>query len=228
MAEQPRAFPVILNSLERYYGPPKRPEVTDPFELILLENIGYLCDDAKRTAAFLSLKEKVGTTAAAILAASDDVLVELCALGGILAQSRGRKLRRIAEMASKCDMKEMIALPLKEACKQLSRFPGIGEPSAEKILLFCGAHTVFAIDSNGLRTLLRIGYGEEKKNYRASYRSVQEALNHELPKECEDLIRAHLLLREHGQKLCKRAKPQCDGCPLLSRCDYGCAHKKMN
>jgi endonuclease III len=34
------------------------------------------------------------------------------------------------------------------------------------------------------------------------------------------LIQAHLLLRRHGQELCRRSEPTCDNCPLAADCEY--------
>jgi hypothetical protein len=38
-------FAQILNQLEKYYGRPRPPKVTDPLQMILLENIAYLVSD---------------------------------------------------------------------------------------------------------------------------------------------------------------------------------------
>ena len=62
--------------------------------------------------------------------------------------------------------------PLPEAQKALKKFPTIGDPSADKILLFTKTAPVAAIPSNCVHVLPRLGFGEEKKNYAASYRSV--------------------------------------------------------
>ena len=88
------------------------------------------------------------------------------------------------------------------------------------------AHTpgtpIFALFrwTNGLRVLLRFGFGEEQKDYAASYRSARAALEGQLPNDCKKLIRAHQLLRLHGKELCKRAQPICEACPLRARCHY--------
>src|SRR5262249_43064269 len=44
--ERPPAFARVISSLRRLYGEPRPPAATDPFEIILLENIAYLADDA--------------------------------------------------------------------------------------------------------------------------------------------------------------------------------------
>jgi endonuclease-3 len=103
----------------------------------------------------------------------------------------------------------------------LKLFPSIGDPGAEKILLFCGVAAGLPLESNGLRVLGRIGYGRvQLKNYGATYKSVQEAVARELPQRAEDLARAHLLLRTHGKALCKDGQPLCDECPIESECAF--------
>jgi endonuclease III len=110
--------------------------------------------------------------------------------------------------------------PLAQAKKALKKFSGIGDPGAEKILLFSRTHLILALDSNGLRVLLRLGYGEERKSYSSTYRSAQEAVEGELKKDFDWLIAAHQLLRRHGQELCKTARPLCSRCPVKSSCRY--------
>jgi endonuclease III len=104
--------------------------------------------------------------------------------------------------------------------KGLKKFPSIGDPGAEKILLFTRAYPVMALDSNGLRVLCRVGFAEEQKNYSATYRLVQDTIHEQLPHDCDSLIRAHQLLRQHGQQLCKRSKPRCADCPVRDSCNY--------
>jgi len=149
---------------------------------------------------------------------------EITRMGGIVPELRAQRLRQIAELAHyifKDDLAGEIKKPLSQAKKALRKFPSIGDPGAEKILLFTGAYPVLALESNGLRVLLRLGFEEEKKNYSASYRGVQQALVGQVPSKCDPLIAAHQLLRQHGRELCKRTRPLCEaGCPLTAECSY--------
>ena len=217
-------FTAIIKKLEKFYGRPKPPQITDPLELILFENVAYLANDEKRTAAFKALKKKIGTRPEQILKASQKQLEEITRMGGIVPELRAQRLRQIAELVHyifKDDLEAELKKPLPQAKKSLKRFPTIGDPGAEKILLFAGAYPVLALESNGLRVLLRLGVAEEKKNYSASYRGVQQALAGQLPAKCDPLVAAHQLLRQHGQELCKRTRPLCEaGCPLTAECGY--------
>jgi endonuclease III len=224
MAQAFRRVPLrrALAALATRHGPPRPSPAKGPFELILWENVAYLAADERRLAAFRALKSRVGTTPRALAGAADELLHAI-ASAGIMAGGQVRKLRMSAELALRefgGDLEPVLRRGFEEARKALARFPAIGEPGAEKILLLTRSHPVLALDSNGLRVLLRLGVGDEKKSYSASYRSAQQAAMAELGKGYAELIGAHLLLRRHGQATCKRSRPRCEECPLAGGCEY--------
>jgi endonuclease III len=215
-------FREVIARLQSSYGRPKPPK-SDPFELILWENVAYLLNDEKREAAFDALRQRVGLTPKAILAASQSTLFEIAKMGGMRPEVRVERLRSIARITLdqfQGDLRKVLKLPLKQAKKALQLYPTIGEPGAEKILLFTKSYPVLGLDSNGLRVLCRIGYGQECKNYSATYRSVQEAVAGEIGQECGTLIKANQLLRQHGQERCKLNSPLCRICPVTDLCAY--------
>ena len=92
------------------------------------------------------LREQIGITPEAILAASPTRLIN-AGLGGIVPEQSVEKLRRSAEIALEHfggDLRPILKQPLAEAKKSLKRFPAIGDPGAEKILLFGHAYPVLA------------------------------------------------------------------------------------
>lgn len=212
----------VIVALRKYYGRPKPPVATDPFAQILWENVAYLASDARRREAFAMLRQRVGLKPEKILSVPLRTLQEI-GRQGILPANSAEKLRAIAEIALTDfggDLKPILKLPFQQAKKAFKKFPSIGDPGAEKILLFARAHPVLALDSNGLRVLRRLGYGREDKNYSVSYRSAQEAVAPELPLDLDWLIEAHQLLRRHGQELCKTNHPRCEACPVSGVCHY--------
>ena len=212
----------VLDVLEKVHGKPKPPPTTEPFELVLWENVAYLADDERREEAFRTLKKRVGTRPEQILSARGEVLLEI-GRAGIVAGRSVEKLRRTAAVALEQfggGLRSVVKRPLPEARKALMKFPSIGAPGAEKILLLSRSHPVLGLDSNGLRVLVRLGYGREGKSYAASYRSAQEAATPRLESRCDGLIRAQLLLRRHGQTLCRRSRPRCEACPVANVCVY--------
>ncbi|HSS20678.1 MAG TPA: hypothetical protein VLL54_11435 [Pyrinomonadaceae bacterium] len=218
-----KSFSKIIAKLRSHYGEPPPPKTTDALGIILYENIAYLVSDEKRDAAFDALKKKTGLKPTKILAASGEELNRIARLGGGHPELRGARLQEIARIVLhdfEGDLNNALQLPLPQAKKSLQLFPSIGLPGAEKILLFTRTYPVLALESNGLRVLLRLGFGEEGKNYARSYASVQEDLKGEIGSDFDFLISAYQLLRKHGQELCRRTKPQCESCPLQSSCAY--------
>jgi endonuclease III len=213
----------FIGSLEAFYGRLAKPAATDPLEMILWENIAYLADDARRAQAWETFRKRIGTTPEEILAAPRDELMAV-AKAGILAADRVENIREIASIVLHefgGDLNTALDRASAAAKKTiLKKFPSIGDPGAEKILLFSRREPVLALDSNGLRVLLRLGYGKEDKNYSTSYRSAQEATRAEWKRDFDWLIAAHQLLRLHGRELCKRTRPRCEACPLRGECAY--------
>ena len=215
-------FITLIDRLAQLYGEPALPAVTEPFAMILWENVAYLANDARRNEAFAELRTKVGLAPAAIRNAKDNVLLAI-AVKGIVPANTVAKLRAAAEIARDSfddDLAPILDKPLAAAKKDLRKFPAIGEPAAEKILLFSQRHPILALESNGLRVLVRLGYAPEHPNYSTMYKSIQRALAPQLPPNCAALIRAHQLLRQHGQELCKRTSPLCGSCPLRPYCAF--------
>ena len=217
------SFSKVISSLETYYGRPKPPALAEGLHLIIWESIGYLVEDDRRAIAFEALRQQVGLKPTDLLAAPIEQLIGITRLGGIHPEMRAQRLKEIAHIVlNDFDGDLSIALrePIRKAIKALQKFPSIGEPGAEKILLFTKTHPVLALESNGLRVLLRLGFGEEHRNYSTSYRSVQEALADQTGDDCDFLIRAHQLLRQHGKETCKTNNPSCKSCPLRTQCRY--------
>ncbi len=215
-------FSKLIDKLQQHYGPPAPLPSNDPLELIIWENIAYLASDNRRAEAFATLRQTIGTRPEQILAAQHSALAAI-GKAGILPDVSAENLLTIAKIVYEefdSDLRATLKKPLPQAKKALKRFPSIGDPGAEKILLFTRSYPIMALDSNGLRVLCRVGFAEERKNYSATYRLVQDVIHEQLPRDCDSLIRAHQLLREHGQELCKRSKPRCTECPLSDSCNY--------
>lgn len=214
----------INRALRRQHGDVKPPPPRNAFEWVLWENVAYLADDATRTEAFALLKKSVGTAPERILSADNPTLLRVTK-HGIVAGMFARKLRTAAELARDKfggHVDKSLSKDPALAARQLRVFPGIGEPGAEKILVATGRARTLPLDSNGLRVLLRIGFGSSLRSYQATYRSVKSALP--LGKtSAKSLFATHLLLQRHGREVCKTSDPHCGRCQLRPICAYGTA-----
>jgi adenine-specific DNA glycosylase len=193
---------VLLDLLETAGGPADPLPSTEAWELVLAENVAYLVDDERRRDAMGRLRRLVGIEPEQILAAPDDVLLQV--VTGMQPTARVARLRRCAELAV--------------AGAPWTRYPGIGKPGAERIALFSGTRAVLALDSNALRVLVRLGYGDPDAAYATTYRQAQTRASTQLAETVLARQRAHQLLRRHGQTICRRSVPACPQCPLADHC----------
>jgi endonuclease III len=217
----PKSLARVVRRLRESGGPPETLPTSDPFELILLENVAYLADPRTRREAFDELRRNVGTRPAEILGASLSSLEKATTRGifGARFASRLQDCARIVVEKFGGDLDTAISGPVDRAKKALRTFPGIGEPGAEKVLLFSGRALFLAPDSNALRVLARLGFAEEHSSYTKTYASSRTAAA-SLPANAKAYQEAHLLLQRHGRTLCRRSAPHCDQCPLVGDCDY--------
>lgn len=214
----------VIAALRRHHGAAPPPASRDAFELVLWENVAYLANDDKRREAFQALRDEVGLAPAAILAAKDSALRRVTARG-ILKETFADKLRKCARLAQEefaGGLDAALDGPLPAAKKALRRFPGIGEPGAEKILLFTGRHALLAPESNGLRVLVRVGLVADGGSYAKTW-AASRPLSAQLKGDVAATQEAHLLLRLHGRTLCKDRAPACDACPLRRSCSFALA-----
>jgi endonuclease-3 len=109
-------------------------------------------------------------------------------------------------------------MPVARARILLKQFPSIGDPGADRILLFSRIDARPSLESNGLRTLVRLGFVVREPSYAATYRAAIALLGRTGPRKADWLISAHIVLREHGRNLCKRSAPLCVACPLDTVC----------
>jgi len=215
----------LIAGLKRQHGEPALPPAKGPFELVIWENCCYLLPDERRAEVFEGLRARVGLEASKILAADRGVLLALAKRGGMRPETRVFRWLEIARITLEQfggNLDAILRGPYAQAKKALKLFPTIGDPGAEKILLFCGIGGGLPLESNGCRVLLRVGYGRaQPKNYGAQYRSIQEAVVGQLPGNAAALARAHLLLRQHGKTVCREKGPACGECGVVEMCGYG-------
>ena len=224
----------VLKRLDEHYGQQAAAGPNDPYEMILFVSCGYPATDVSCAKGFAALQREVGTKPEKILAAPKAKLAKLMRLGGIVPELRAERLKAIAKMVKeefggklKTALKKLMLAEkeapgkgIRGAKNMLKKFPVIGEPGADKILLFAGMAPVAAVPSAVVGVPQRILFGEENKNYAAGYRAAQEVMRAELPETFEARRRAYLLLKRHGQEVCKRTKPKCEICPVTAHCAY--------
>jgi endonuclease III len=210
----------LVRTLARAHGEPP-PAAADPYAIVLHENAGYLIDDDRRDALYARLVA-LAPNPVALLSADHAALHEIASDGGMRPDERVARWRAIAEITLDEADGDLLAairrLPLARAKKLLARYPSIGAPGVDRILLFSGIAVTPSVDSNGLRVLERYGAVAAGQPYARGYRDACAALRAAFGDDGVALRRAYLVLRRHGKTICRRAVPDCPHCPVRTSC----------
>ena len=215
--------PEILDRLHAFYGSQEACWPSDPYLFLLWWYCGYPSSDASCTKGWNTLTRTTGTTPDAILAARPSTLIVALRPGGMFPELRAERMKEVAARIKNefdGDLRAALTGPIAKIRKILKSFPSIADPGADRILLFAGIQPVAAVPSNCTGVLARIQLGRESDNYTTSYREAQRMIDDEIPATFDARIRAYLLLKRHGQQLCKRSNPKCSECPLQSICAF--------
>lgn len=223
MPQARAAISVLLDRLEKFYGPQEPSFPTDPYEFLMWWHCGYPASDAACAKGWSKLTQDIGFEPKALLRAAPQKMAAALKPGGMFPELRAQRLKEIAfriENEFGGDLRAGLAGPIPGAKRKLKAFPGIADPGADRILLFAGIAPVAAVPSNCVHVLERIVKGTEGKNYSAAYRDAQREISTATPENCDGRVRAYLLVKRHGQECCKRTKPKCEQCPISAKCAY--------
>lgn len=213
----------VLQELESFYGKQKACWPTEPYLFLIWWHCGYPASDESCARGWAELSKTVGVERQQILDASHKDLSAALKAGGMVPELRAIRLKEIAGRVRDefgGDLSAALTARVKEARKVLKKFPGIADPGADRILLFGGIAPVAAIPSNCPQVLVRIQLGREGSAYNKTYREAQEMVEAQVEEKFKPRMRAYLLLKKHGQELCKRSKPRCEECPIRGHCAW--------
>jgi endonuclease-3 len=213
----------VLLQLEKIYGVQSAPWPRSPYDLLIWMNCGYPASDANCIRGWAAVSNTFGTRPQQILAAPREKLTQALKNGGIVPELRANRLAEIAarvETEFPSGFETTLASDLNGARKILKKFPTIGDPGADRILLFTRISAVAAVPSNHPQVLVRIRSGKEVEDYKVNYRVAQKLLDESIPPDFEQRMRAYLLLKVHGETLCKRSNPKCQECSIRPDCKY--------
>ena len=213
----------ILETLEARYGALAAAAPADPYEFLIWWHSGYPASEARCEKGWQSLKHHLGIAPRQLLAAPTAKLTNALKAGGMVPELRAARLKDIAARVQaeySGDLGAALAkLSVPQARKALKSFPGIGNPGADRILLFARLAPVAAVPSACPYVLVRIADDAQDDKYPAQYAAAQRMLD-ELPASFDARIRAYLLINRHAGELCKRAHPACGRCPLQAACIF--------
>ncbi len=208
----------LFDRLQAAYGPQEWWPAASRLEMI----VGAIL--TQRTAwrnaeyALRSLEASELLSIEALASASDERISETIRAAGF----RTAKTRTLKGFAA-CvwnrhggDLDRMLGLPVDRLRPEFLGLWGIGEETADAILLYAAKGPTFVIDAYTRRLLRRLGWSDGDE----PYESLRALFLSALPSDAGLLGEYHALIIRHGKAYC-RAVPDCTGCPLRSCCAKG-------
>jgi endonuclease-3 related protein len=168
--------------------------------------------------AIANLERAGALTPGAIRALRPPELARLVYPSGFF-NSKARKLKALCQYLGRAhddDIEAMSRLKTATLRDELLGVFGIGEETADAILLYALGHPVFVIDAYSRRTFRRLGLA----NASTSYTDHQSLFTQNLPLDAGMFGEYHALIVRHGRESCKKL-PLCRACPLLEVCPTG-------
>ena len=104
--------------------------------------------------------------------------------------------------------------------RELLSIYGIGDETADDIILYAAQKPVFVIDNYTKRILKRIGISIENEHYQNYQKFFMDNLNEDVSMFNE----YHALLDEHASRICTKSDPLCVKCCLNDICLFGIEH----
>ena len=186
-------------------------QVSEPYRIWLSEIMLQQTQVATVLGYYNRFLKEFPTLSSLARASIDDVLVLWSGLGYY---SRAHYLHKTAQKIMS-DFQGIF--PTKQAI--LQTLPGIGRSTAAAIAVFAAGQKVTILDGNVKRVLARIFGIEKPLNNANTLQDLWKLAETLLPTHPEEIIPYTQGLMDLGATLCKRTKPLCTICPMLTICN---------
>lgn len=208
----------IYRRLFAHFGPQHWWPAEEPFEVIVGAILTQSTTWTSVEKAISNLKKAGLLSPAALRSIPAGKLAELIHSCGYF-NAKAVKLKAFAEWLGvqyHDSLQEMFARDTLELRDELLQVHGIGEETADSILLYAGNKPVFVIDAYTRRIIERTGINPGGQKYR----HYQELFMRNLPPDAAMFNEYHALLVALGKNVCRKRNPLCDHCCLRDICGY--------
>ena len=211
-------FSGIYELLYGQYGPQGWWPAEDRFEMIVGAILTQNTSWKNVEKALINLKKAGALTPKRIRELSQNDLAILIKPSGYF-NSKARKLKSFAQFLDEfyCDSLDCLFNQKPDSLRlDLLSVYGIGEETADDILLYAAELPRFVIDAYTIRIMSRLGVISD----RSRYDSVQTLFELNLKSDVKLFNEYHALLDRHGKEVCRKI-PLCRECCLLDICQKG-------
>ena len=204
----------IIVALEGAYGPrgfASRGRAVDVLvETVLSQNTS----DVNSHRAFEALLARFGTLEEVVGARIDDIerTIANAGLSRIKSVRIKEILTRLARENGSLDLSFLADKDVDAARGYLASFRGVGLKTASCVLLFSLGMPAMPVDTHVHRVSLRLGLIGPRVSAEAAHSELEAIV------KPEDRYRFHILLIEHGRRVCHARNQKCGTCMLNALC----------
>ena len=205
----------IYRRLIDCYGPQHWWPADEPFEVI----VGAILT---QSTAWVNVEKAIGNLKQAGVLDRDSLyrisieeLAELIRPSGYY-NMKARKVKAFVERLYEYggSLEQMFTPDIPYLRAELLSIYGIGQETADSIILYAAEKPVFVIDTYTQRIIGRLGMNPDYGNYGA----LQSLFMKNLPHNTRLFNQYHALLVQHGKSICRKTQPQCSKCCLKDIC----------
>lgn len=204
----------ILPLLVSTYGDRPWKRRLEPVAELVQTILSQNTSDTNSGHAYASLMSKFRTWEQ-IAAADAGQIAEAIRAGGLAdvkAKYIKSALSALAQEKHGFDLKFLSTMPVNRARQWLVNLPGVGMKTASCVLLFSLHRPAFPVDTHVYRVARRLGLIGDRVSPDAAHLQMEKMV------KAEDIYRCHMLIIEHGRKICKAQRPLCGKCTLATIC----------
>src|SRR4030042_4102049 len=212
--------PTLLDTYQRLlgrYGPQHWWPAETPLEMIVGAILTQSAAWGNVEKAIANLKTRGLLSTTMLRQTSAEELAQLIYPSGYY-NVKARKIKAFVDWLGERyydDLDRLFSMDLPALRRQLLSVYGVGEETADSIVLYAAHKPIFVIDAYTRRIVTRLGLAPANNGYETFQALFMDNLPHE-----EMLFNEyHALLVCHGKATCKRVSV-CDGCCLTSLCPF--------
>lgn len=212
------ALLAVYHRLLGQYGAQHWWPAKEPFEVVVGAILTQSAAWTNVEKAIANLRGAGAMSPAALLSLPSERLAGLIRPSGYF-NAKTRKLKAFARHLHFCyggDLDRLFALDTVRLRCELLSIHGIGEETADSIILYAAGKPAFVIDAYTRRIVRRLGLGPDGERYGA----FQALFAENLPEDERLFNEYHALLVRHGKEACRKT-PRCSACCLRDVCHHG-------
>ena len=206
----------IIDALVSEYGSRHWQPDDSPLNVLVQTILSQNTSDTNSKRAFRSLQAAFPSWED-VASANVSEIADAIRSGGLGEIKAGRIKQALADIQQRrgeLELEFLKELPLDEARGWLTQLPGVGTKTANCVFLFSLGRPALPVDTHIHRVAKRLGLIDVKTTVEKAHKLLGSLV------PPDKVYQFHVLMIEHGRKVCRAQRPRCAECVLRQRCQY--------